>query len=364
MRIRSSVFCFLLAVIVQVRAGPIIADFSCIKKFPDIPSAALRQASELHLMFRHASVGMTINNALDCLQGTRDHPEVCRTFPDYRYDRRNWSFQARPNAGWYGKIDDFVEHVRAEADKYDVFSFKFCFLDGLDGLREPCGSPYSEQQVEKAWAYLRDNMEALEAEFPEKVFVWCTIPLTQVGQLCTEVLNERIRAHVSEHDKVLFDIADIEARDAQGVLQENAQGWETACQAFCGEQRPGAQACHPNWDGSIRIAKALWYLMARVAGWRESPPGKAFVRGDANADGKVDISDGVTVLLYLFAGQGPLPCDDSSDANDDGKIDISDAVRILLFLFSGPSPLPDPALACGFDPTEDDLGCRRFVPCE
>jgi len=357
-------FCLLFLIPPYLWGEPIVADFACVDRFSEIPLEAVEAASRLRVMFRHASVGMTINNALDCLQGTRDHPSVCSSFPDYRYDRRKWSFQARSNSGWYGKIDDFAESVRAAADEYDVFSFKFCYLDGLDGLREPCGSPHSTQETETAWNYLRDHMEALEAEFPDKVFVWCTIPLTQTGQLCTEVLNERIRSYVEAEEKALFDIADIEARDEEGVLEKNAQGWEIACRAFCGEQRPDAQACHPNWDGSIRLAKAFWWLMARVGGWEESVEEKAFLRGDANADSEVDVGDAVTILSYLFAGQGPIDCEDSADTNDDGKVDISDAVRVLLFLFAGDVPLPEPSSGCGADPTGDDLPCGKFTPCE
>jgi hypothetical protein len=27
------------------------------------------------------------------------------------------------------------------------------------------------------------------------------------------------------------------------------------------------QACHPNWEGSIRLGQAFWWLSARLAGW-------------------------------------------------------------------------------------------------
>jgi hypothetical protein len=67
---------------------------------------------------------------------------------------------------------------------------------------------------------------------------------------------------------------------------------------------------------------------------------------DCNQDGSLDISDGVCLLLRLFAG-GELPCEGSLDApgtralldaNGDASVDISDAVWILGFLFSGLDP--------------------------
>jgi len=89
-----------------------------------------------------------------------------------------------------------------------------------------------------------------------------------------------------------------------------------------------------------------------------------FLRGDANADGKIDIADAVRVLAYLFGGgQTALVCLAAGDANDDGKIDISDAIKILGHLFAHTGPLPPPFGACGPDPTPDALTCVSFPPC-
>ena len=60
-----------------------------------------------------------------------------------------------------------------------------------------------------------------------------------------------------------------------------------------------------------------------------------FVRGDANLDIEVNISDPVMILDFLFLGGNTPGCKDAADANLDGKIDVSDPVRILDFLFNG-----------------------------
>ena len=76
------------------------------------------------------------------------------------------------------------------------------------------------------------------------------------------------------------------------------------------------------------------------------PPCAPFVRGDANLDGSLDVSDPVTVLLQLFSsGLSPPPCADAMDTNDDEAIDISDAVSLLggLFLHGEPPPPPYPS---------------------
>ena len=89
-----------------------------------------------------------------------------------------------------------------------------------------------------------------------------------------------------------------------------------------------------------------------------------FLRGDANVDGSVDLSDAVSSLRFLFLNEGPLACTDAADANDDGLVDILDPVATLLSLFTGTVEIPAPGKdACGVDPTDDALDCRAHVPC-
>jgi len=81
------------------------------------------------------------------------------------------------------------------------------------------------------------------------------------------------------------------------------------------------------------------------AGARESATaaGHLFVRGRANDDGRVDVSDSVFVLTYLFLG-GPAPaCLDGADMNDDGRLDIGVGIGCLSALFLGGSPIPAPS---------------------
>jgi hypothetical protein len=97
----------------------------------------------------------------------------------------------------------------------------------------------------------------------------------------------------------------------------------------------------------------------------EEPEEGLFSRGDANADGNLNIADAIFTLSYLFGG-GPDPsCMDTADGNDDGDINIADAITVLGHLFGGTGPLPDPFAACGVDPTPDDgLSCDSYPPCE
>ncbi|MGH9362603.1 MAG: hypothetical protein ACRD2T_11870, partial [Thermoanaerobaculia bacterium] len=71
--------------------------------------------------------------------------------------------------------------------------------------------------------------------------------------------------------------------------------------------------------------------------------------GDCNGDGRLDLSDGICLLLYLFLGSGqPLPCGDGTLAdpasrslvnfNGDQGVDLSDAIGTLNYLFLTGAP--------------------------
>jgi hypothetical protein len=91
---------------------------------------------------------------------------------------------------------------------------------------------------------------------------------------------------------------------------------------------------------------------------RDDPPVPGvFLRADATGDGKLDISDPIATLGYLFLGSAAGGCLDAFDADDSGTTTISDAILSLNFLFAGggapPPPFPEP----GPDPTEDAVRC-------
>jgi hypothetical protein len=81
----------------------------------------------------------------------------------------------------------------------------------------------------------------------------------------------------------------------------------------------------------------------------QAPAGGAQRPGDGNQDGRLDISDGIHLLGFLFRGTvRALPCGDGTpgslanlrllDANGDRQIDLSDAVAVFQFLFGGGRP--------------------------
>ena len=88
-----------------------------------------------------------------------------------------------------------------------------------------------------------------------------------------------------------------------------------------------------------------------------------FVRGDVNADGRVNLADVVDLLDFLFRDGAAPACADAGDADDSGRLNLADVFRILNHvLFRGAAvapPFPD----CGVDVEEDSLTSCVGGPC-
>jgi len=87
-----------------------------------------------------------------------------------------------------------------------------------------------------------------------------------------------------------------------------------------------------------------------------------FVRGDANGDNRVVITDMQLILEILFQGAGMPLCQDRLDANDDGSISVTDATFIGDALFRDGEAIPPPYSERGSDPTADELVCPAVEP--
>jgi len=119
---------------------------------------------------------------------------------------------------------------------------------------------------------------------------------------------------------------------------------------------------HPNSAGYAHTAE----LIADVVGASlESGSEVRFLRGDADGNATLDLTDAIRTLGFLFQGDAEPSCLDAADFNDDGAVDVSDAISSLGYQFLGGAPAPLPGSAtCGPDATEDALSCESFTACE
>ena len=137
---------------------------------------------------------------------------------------------------------------------------------------------YSADQVQ---AYL-DSIAVLEAEYPEVTFIRMTCNAQATGSegYNRYLRNEQIRQYCRDNDKVLFDFADLDSWWCNGT------SWEQATYDYEGHTVPtehpefhGDEAAHTTYESCEQKGKAVWWMMARLAGWQsgtsaaESNPG-------------------------------------------------------------------------------------------
>ena len=91
----------------------------------------------------------------------------------------------------------------------------------------------------------------------------------------------------------------------------------------------------------LGIAVLLYHLPFGPVRGRENfgEGGPDFIRGNANDDPSVDISDAIFCLRYVFSDGDKPRCLAAADIDDNGQIELTDAIALLGHLFqAGPPP--------------------------
>ncbi len=73
----------------------------------------------------------------------------------------------------------------------------------------------------------------------------------------------------------------------------------------------------------------------------DDDPG-VLMRGDADDNGSINVTDVIYLNNYLFAGGPAPPCWDQGDVDDNYSINITDPIYLSNWLFNGGPPPPGP----------------------
>ncbi|MCH2583631.1 MAG: hypothetical protein MK138_02570 [Planctomycetes bacterium] len=84
----------------------------------------------------------------------------------------------------------------------------------------------------------------------------------------------------------------------------------------------------------------------------------AFIRGDPDGNGAVQLTDGIFILNFLFLGGDSPGCFEAADADDNGAVQMTDGIYILNFLFLGGAAMPAPHPDCGTSGEDAEPGCE------
>jgi hypothetical protein len=228
-----------------------------------LPQTTMDLIGDLTVYFAHASVGGNMTGGMDILHGqnaTRYQlltPSDDATPPATPVAGNLYEYN-RGNPGWQAKVDDFETYMsNGWGDgRVDIVMNKFCYIDQAANL-----------------AYYTNSMSALETTYPNAVFVYMTIPLMETcgaDGLLRQQFNAGLRTWCAANDKVLFDIADIEAWSPTGVEQTVLYSG-TVCQVMYdnyshdgGHLYNVAYSGEP-YSGAERVAMGLYSLYGAIA---------------------------------------------------------------------------------------------------
>lgn len=261
-------------------SGALIIDHTAIEQFDSIPDVYIELASQTRILFRHSSVGKNIRDGLDCLMNvTRNQrrPNFCdRNIPpdqvvfDEKYDSSGWTFEFHSpppsaNPGWWNKVNFFIDRIDnlQPGEEFDYISFDFGYGDGQKGsdIDDKFFVPNPGDNLPGI-----EDLVALQERHPNMTIIWWTMNLARLSYADSQSFNQQLREFVRANNLILMDIADIESHDPNGApcydLETNT--FEAICQDYTNETRAG----HLNSLGIQRMAKAMWVLFARLAGWK------------------------------------------------------------------------------------------------
>ena len=264
----------------------IIINQNSVALYDQIPDQYLRAAEQLRILFMDRSVGSNINDGLTCLSYSSwiSSPSHCRrayidnsltnwkTFTandssipeEIRFpgnnNRSNIEYTAAGGT-WRQDLDSFIQNYPRYIQNRDIFTFQHNYLQVAPG--SDIDNVYFDPNYNGTNIY---DILALEGQYPDKTFIYWTTSLARtIGSQDAQDFNDQMRVFASTNHKILFDVAAIESHRPDGSLCTNDQYYEIICKEYTTETNGGHLGSVS--AGKIRIAKAMWVMLAQIAGW-------------------------------------------------------------------------------------------------
>jgi len=298
-----TLFLFVSAII----RGQIIADHTVVDLYDDIPQRWIDSVKTMWLSYAGESHSYAIRYGLAALESedatyqvnvTSSGTPEAYTTSHLRASRGTWGDYGNAS-GWiydYGEEDWYTTPTAISRTKagitycnsndltIDAFGFGWCYDPAITSATDYLSA------TDDYIAYCSDSINTT-------VF-YTTGPIdgdsyTNSGSGgsygYTQWLRyEAIRDHVDlDEDRILFDYADILSHDSNGTqstLTYDGNDYEVITTTNLGDADIG----HIGEEGALKLAKAMWWMLARIAGWDGSTAKTWYVspRGDNSNTGQ------------------------------------------------------------------------------
>ncbi len=274
----------------SIPASQIIADHTVVDKYDDIPQYYIDQVKKMWLSYAgesHADairMGLVLLENLDAKysvsQISSGTPEPYTT-ANLRVNEATWGSYRTGPTGWvhsYGEQDWFtsagaiaqtkagLDYCASNGPALSAFGFGWCYDPTINYTNIDSYISATQEYIDYCAA----------RGYPTKIF-FTTGPIdgdsytnSGAGGLYGLNIYKRmvaIRDFVAlDPSRILFDYADILSHDADGsesTLTYNGNAY----QVITPTNGAPVQVGHISNAGALRLAKAMWWMLARMAGW-------------------------------------------------------------------------------------------------
>lgn len=265
--------------------GTMIIDHRSVELYDDIPAQYLRAAEALRVLYRDRSVGLNISDGLDCLAADTWVSSASSCRKDYldstltNYDefldpqsapsailfpggnnRDNIEVKAEMGT-WEEDLNDFINLFPGYVGTKDIITYQHNYLQVM--TNSTIDNVYFDPNYNGTNIY---DLLALENQYPNKTYIYWTTSLARIiGTADAQSFNDQMRDWARQNGKILFDVADIESYTPEDQPCRNVEGYEILCKRYTTEVNGGHLGSVS--AGKIRIAKAMWVMLAQIAGW-------------------------------------------------------------------------------------------------
>jgi len=257
-----------------VQYGQIIADHTAVDKYDDIPQYYINEVKKMLLVVAGESHSLGYMRGLVAMESSfpaydvnyTDTPEAYTT-SHLRISRTTWG-DVNNITGWinsYGEEDWYtsttaINRTKAGISYYNTqgipmsaFGFGHCYGDG--------GTDYITA-TQSYIDYCTTN------GISTKVYFTTGAVDTYDAGYDKYLMHKQIRDYVNlNSDRILFDYADILCYDDGNPVEYTITDNGHTIQAITPKNNYPDGPSHISSAGELRLAKAMWWMLARIAGW-------------------------------------------------------------------------------------------------